>query len=289
VQAAAHGKAEHVQRHLGRIARRIIQAQRVGLTRADTGAVFGDTGRAFGTVDSVIGQRSVRRQGKEILFHQLFGPGRLAAAGRVFPFGFRGQAHKAHVTAVPGVMGQGIGGILQQPLRVAAGKLHSLIPADVRHRPGRIRHRRFRAVAHDALPLQAAHFIFGHQIEEVVACRGLGTPLGGQIGPGEGCGEEGPVTAVVKGTVAVGGIITAGPGGHVPEQTFAGNGHQAEGHAQPAGHGQDDIALVRVRVAGIGRGDLTAPFGQGGVGGRCRQGRQQQEEEERKEQPRSHG
>lgn len=109
VQAAAHGKAEHVQRHLGRIARRIIQAQRVGFARADTGTVFGDTGRAFGTVDRIIGQRSARRQGKEILFHQLFGPGRLAAAGRVFPFGFRGQAHKAHVTAVPGVMGQGIG------------------------------------------------------------------------------------------------------------------------------------------------------------------------------------
>jgi len=186
-------------------------------------------------------------------------------------------------------MGQGIGGILQQPLRVAAGKLHGLIPADVRHRPGRIRHRLSRTVAHDALPLQAAHFIFGHQIEKVVACRGLGTPLGGQVGPGEGRGEEGPVAAVVKGPVAVGGIIAAGPGGHVPEQAFAGNGHQAEGHAQPAGHGQDDIVLVRVRVAGIGRGDLTAPFGQGGVGGRCRQGRQQQEEEERKEQPRSHG
>ena len=86
-----------------------------------------------------------------------------------------------------------------------------------------------------------------------------------------------------------GGIIAAGPGGHVPEQAFAGNGYQAEGHAQPAGHGQDDIVLVRVRVAGIGRGDLTAPFGQGGVGGRCRQGRQQQEEEERREQLRSHG
>ena len=113
--------------------------------------------------------------------------------------------------------------------------------------------------------------------------------LGGQVGPGEGRGEEGLVAAVVKGTVAVGGIIAAGPGGHVPEQAFAGNGHQAEGHAQPAGHGQDDIVLVRVRVAGIVRGDLTAPFGQGGVGGRCRQGRQQQEEEERREQPRSHG
>ena len=178
--------------------------------------------------------------------------------------------------------------MLQQPFRIAAGEFHGRIPADVRHGTGGIRHRRFRAVAHDALPLQAAHFIFGHQIEKVVACRGLGTPPGGQIGPGEGRGEKSPVAAVVKGPVAVGGIIAAGPGGHVPEQAFAGDGHQAEDHAQPAGHGQDDIVFVRVRVAGLGRGDLTAPFGQGSVGGRCRQGRQQQEQE-RKEQPRSHG